>query len=36
MELLVATLLLTITGILAQALGTDSRDTDQRSARPTW
>jgi hypothetical protein len=36
MELLIATLLLAILGVLAQAAGTDSRDADPRSAQPSW
>jgi hypothetical protein len=35
MELLIAVLLVAITGALAQA-GSDSRDADTRSERPSW
>jgi len=36
MELLIATLLLAIIGVLAQTAGTDSRDADPRSAQRSW
>ena len=36
MELLIALLLVAIIGILAQAVGTDSRDADSRSNQPAW
>ena len=36
MELLIALLLVAILGILAQAVGTDSRDADSRSNQPAW
>jgi hypothetical protein len=36
MELLIATLLLAIFGVLAQAAGTDSRDANPRHNQPAW
>jgi hypothetical protein len=36
MELLIALLLTALLGVLAQAVGIDSRDADTRSFRPSW
>jgi hypothetical protein len=36
MELLIATVLLAILGVLASTAGTDSRDADTRSVHPSW
>ena len=36
MELLIALFLVAIIGVLAQAVGTDSRDADSRSNQPAW
>jgi len=36
MELLIPLLLTAILGVLAQAVGTDSRDADPRHHRPSW
>jgi hypothetical protein len=36
MELLIASLLLALIGVLAQAAGSDSRDADTRHVQPSW
>jgi hypothetical protein len=36
MELLIATVLLAILGVLASFAGTDSRDADTRSVNSAW
>jgi hypothetical protein len=36
MELLIAALLLSLIGVLAQAAGTDSRDADTRPHQLSW
>jgi len=36
MELLIAVLLLATFGVLAQVVGTDSRDADTRTYLPSW
>jgi len=36
MELLIATLLLALIGVLAQSAGNDSRDADPRCDQPSW
>ena len=36
MELLIALLLVTLIGVLAQAAGSDSRDADTRFNQPAW
>jgi hypothetical protein len=36
MEALLALLLLALIGVLAQTAGTDSRDADTRTYRPSW
>jgi Tfp pilus assembly protein FimT len=36
MELLIALSLIAIIGVLAQAVGTDSRDADSRTNQPAW
>ena len=36
MELLIALFLVAIIGVLAQAVGSDSRDADSRHNEPAW
>jgi len=36
MELLITLFLVATIGVLAQAVGTDSRDADSRSNQPAW